>query len=80
MLIEQELLDLKKKVDNARSEEERHAGQQTQILRQLKDDYDCDSVEEAEKKLNRLKKQVENLDEELEEGVKQLRKDMGINE
>jgi phage shock protein A len=78
--IEQELLDLKKKVDNARSEEERLTGQKTQIMRQLKDDYDCDSVEEAEKKLSRLKKQVENLDEELEEGVKQLQEAMNLDE
>lgn len=71
-LDEQGLLDLKKKIDTAKSEVSELKGHQTALMNQLKADYGCKTIEEAEKKLKAMGKEIEGMEKEIEEGVKEL--------
>jgi predicted nuclease with TOPRIM domain len=71
-LNEQGLLDLKEKITEAKSNVSELKGHQTALINQLKTDYGCKTVEEAEKKLKTMKSEITSLDEQIEEGVKEL--------
>ena len=69
---ERELLDLKKKVDQAKTTVSELTGQQKSLMRQLKDDWKCNTVPEAEKKLKGIKTEIENLENDIAESTKEL--------
>ena len=46
---EKELLKLKKKIDSAESEEQRLKGERNAVLANLKEDFDCSTIDEAKK-------------------------------
>jgi len=71
-LDEQDLLDLKSEIDDAKEKVSELKGQKTVLLNQLKTDYGCKTIEEAEKKLRTMKKEIESLDEQIEDGLKEL--------
>jgi septal ring factor EnvC (AmiA/AmiB activator) len=69
---EKRLLALKKEVDDAKSTVSEYKGHQTALMKQLKDDWQCDTIEQAEKKLATMKKDLELLTKDIEEGEKKL--------
>jgi len=69
---ERQLLDLKKKVDDAKSAVSELKGQQTALMNQLKTDWKCNSVEEAEKKLKEMETNIASIERKIEKGVKEL--------
>jgi chromosome segregation ATPase len=71
-LDEQGLLDLKEKITEAKSTVSELKGHQTALTNQLKSDYGCKTIEEAEKKLKTMKSEITSLDEQIEEGIKEL--------
>ena len=71
-LDEQGLLDLKEKITEAKSTVSELKGHQTALINQLKTDYGCKTTEEAEKKLKTMKSEITSLDEQIEEGTKEL--------
>lgn len=72
---EKELIKLKKKVDAAEYETQQLKGQRNAILDNLKEDFKCNSIEEAEEAKNKLKKKLKKFSEELDEKLKQIEKE-----
>jgi uncharacterized protein YukE len=77
-MIEQDLLDLKKEITDAKEEVAGLKGQQTALMKQLKDDWKCNSIEEAEKKIAQMEEAVEKLQDQIDEGVEELQEKYGI--
>jgi len=70
---ERQLLDLKEKVDNAKSAVSEFKGQQTALMNQLKTDWKCDSIEGAEEKLKEMETEIASIERKIEKGVKELK-------
>ena len=73
MTLEQELLDIKKKIDAAKTEKAQIEGALTQLMERLKSEFQLTSIEKAEKALAELKKETARLQEDLDLGMKALR-------
>ncbi len=71
-MTEKELLDLKEEVEEAKTKVSELTGQKQALIKQLKEDWKCATVEEAEKKLKSMKIDIEKLEEQIEEGTKEL--------
>lgn len=68
------LLQLKKKVDDAREALTKHKGRREELMRRLESEHGVASEEEARKLLRKLRKEAEKLEEELEERVAEIEK------
>jgi len=79
-LNKEELLELKDKVGEAKTTVSELTGQQTAILKQLKDDYGCETVEEAKVKLKEMSKNIDTLDRKIAKGVEELEEKYEIDE
>ena len=71
-MTEQDLLKLKKEVDDAKQNVSELKGQQTALLKQLKDDWKCNSIEDAEKKLKTMNKEIDSLQQQIEKGIQEI--------
>jgi peptidoglycan hydrolase CwlO-like protein len=69
---EKELLELKDKVDEAKQVVSELTGQRNALLKQLKDDWGCKTIEEAETKLAKMDKDIDALEKKIEKGVTEL--------
>lgn len=72
MITTENLLKLKEEVTEAKNTVLELNGQQTALLKQLKDIWKCSSIEEAEKKLKKLKNEIVSLEEQIEKGVEEI--------
>jgi len=75
---DKELLKLKKKVDNAQLEEQQLKGQRKAILVNLKEDFDCDTIEQATQERKQLEKKAKKFADKLEEKLKEIEKEYNI--
>lgn len=66
------LLKLKQEIDTAKDSVNQLKGQKTALLKQLQDEWNCTSIEEAEKRINKMKKEIETLDASIETGLEEL--------
>ena len=80
MLNEQQLLDLKEKVEDAKTQVSELNGQQTALMSQLKNDWGCKTIEEANTKLKGMENAISILEKKIERGVKELEEKYQINE
>lgn len=71
-MTESDLLKLKQQVDAAKQEVSELKGHQSALMKQLKDDWKCESVEDAEKKLKSIKQEIECLDESITKGIEEI--------
>jgi len=71
-MTDKELLDLKKEVEEAKNELAELRGQRTALNRQLKEQYGCSSLAEAEKKLKKMEEQISDLNTKIEEGLAEI--------
>jgi hypothetical protein len=71
-MTEQELLRLKKKVEDTKQQKSQLEGQKVALMKQLKDDWKVKSLEEATAKMNSLAEEVEQLTKQIEKGSKEL--------
>jgi chromosome segregation ATPase len=71
-MTEQQLLTLKKEIDEAKTEVAELQGQYKALMKQLKDDWGCDSIEAAEKLLNKKDSELSKLATQIESGLKEL--------
>ena len=71
-MTETELLKLKKKVEDAKTSASELTGQKTILNKQLKENWKCNSIEEAEKKLSSKSKEIDDIDEKIEAGITEL--------
>lgn len=65
---------LKKKIENAKNEQAKISGAIEANLKTLKNDFDCSTIEEAEKKLQLHKDSMKESEERLAELVEALEK------
>ena len=63
---------LKRKADEAQQTADKAEGALEQVMKQLKKEFDCDSIEKAEKKLEQLKKQESKAKKEFETSVQEF--------
>ena len=68
----QDLLRLQKKVEDSKQTVSELKGQQTALMKQLKDDWNCKSVEEAEEKLKSINSEIDKLTTSIEKGIEEL--------
>lgn len=66
---EQQLLDLKQKIDEAKQKASEYKGQLNHLMKQLEQDWECENLKVAKKLLADLKKEVEQLNNSLNEGI-----------
>lgn len=71
-MTEKELLRLKEKVTEAIATGNRLSGQLDILNTRLMDEFNCKSVERAEKKLLSLTTEIEQLDHQIEEKLEEL--------
>ena len=72
MMTEQQLLDLKEDVETAKQKVSELTGQQIALLSQLKNDWGCKIIAEAETKLKEMDDSISSIDKKIEKGVKDL--------
>ena len=63
---------LKKDIEEAKSKRSRIEGVLEQDMKRLKDEYKCNSIEEAEKKLDELNKEIDEGEIALYDLMKQI--------
>lgn len=69
-----ELLDLKKQIDESRSKLSELKGKKQALMESL-ERYGCKTLKEAKKKLAQLKTEIENLEEKRKDRVTKLEDD-----
>jgi len=72
MKTEQDLIKLKKKVEDSARQESELKGQLTALTKQLKDDYGCKSVEDANVKLEEMLADLKAMDKQITKGISEL--------
>jgi len=71
-MTEKQLLALKEEIEEAKSEVSKLEGRREQMMDTLKKDWDCETLEEAETKLEKMRKDFETLEEQIQEGLEEL--------
>jgi seryl-tRNA synthetase len=74
----EKLLELKEKIDTAKTKVSELTGQKNALMKQLRDEWDCKSTEEGDKKISQMLKEIQNLSEKIDAGVKELEEKYGI--
>ena len=69
---EEQLMKLKKEIDECQTEVDRLEGQSDLLKKQLKDDWKCTTIEEAQEKHTELQKQVDKLSHEIDIGIEEI--------
>ena len=69
---EKELLKLKEKINNAKSEVSELKGQEKYLIKELKENWNCDSIEAAKKTLKKLEVDVLQINQKIDEGIQEL--------
>jgi len=64
-----QLLDLKKQIDEAKTSMSELRGRRTYLIQQLKKQWDCKDINEANKKLNEMEKEIQKLEKEITKGI-----------
>ena len=72
----QDLLKIKEHRDKAKAEHNRLIGQRDQIISQLRSDYNCSTIEEAQAYLETLAAQEATLTKELQEGMAGIKEEL----
>ena len=73
----QGLLKLKKRIDEAKESVSQLKGQQTALMKQLKDEWRCGSVAAAEKKIQEMKEELTKMEKSIEKGLMELEERYG---
>ena len=69
---EHQLLDLKKEIDEANKTAAELNGRRKQLMETLKTDWDCTSVDQAEKKAEKINGEIDRLNQQIKEGCNEL--------
>lgn len=71
-MTEQQLVDLKKKIDSTKQKQSELKGKKKALLENLLSTFGCKTLEDAVKKAKEFQKQIEGLEEEKERGIKEI--------
>lgn len=72
MMDENDLLKLKKDIDEAKQKYSEHKGKKEYLLKELKEKWGCSTVEQAKKKLEKMDAEIDDLASKIEEGLKEI--------
>jgi len=67
---EKELLELKEKIEHAKSEIAELTGRRNYLLQELNDKWDCSDITEAKQKLRQMEAEIDTLKEDIRHKVK----------
>ena len=73
-LSEKELLELKQQIQDSKESLSEKRGEEKSLMKRLKDEWGCSTLQAAKKKINKLKAEAEALDKEIEEKTTALRR------
>ena len=71
-MTEKDLLRLKKDIDEAKNTLAELNGQKGTLTKQLKENWDCSTIEEAEKVLKKMQIEIEKIQEDMDSGISEL--------
>lgn len=71
-MTESDLIKLKKKIEDAKASANEANGHLKALMKQLKDDWKCLSIEAAEKKLKTMKVDMQELDQKIDTAMAEL--------
>lgn len=69
---EQQLVDLKKKIDSSKQKQSELKGRKKALMENLQNTWGCKTVDEAVKKVEQYKKEVEDLGNEIAVKTKEI--------
>ena len=69
---EKQLLELKQEIDEAKSKISELTGTKNQLMKDLKEKWDCKTLEEAEVSHKKLANEIRTLSDKIDKGVKEL--------
>jgi predicted nucleic acid-binding Zn-ribbon protein len=72
MLNEQELLKIKQDIETAKTEVSQLKGKLQHLMEQLEKDWKCKTIEDAQKKLSTIDREITQLDEKIKKQTKEL--------
>jgi flagellar biosynthesis chaperone FliJ len=68
----EELQELKEEIEACKTDKARLEGERNVLMNQLKTNWGCDTIEQAEKKQEHLQKQIDDLNKEIETALDEL--------
>lgn len=79
-LTEKELLEYKSNIEDSKTRIANLKGQQKMILKQLKENFDCTSIEEAEQKIKEFEKAISILEKKIVKQTSELETKLPVSE
>jgi len=76
----QQLLDLKREIDKARDTATELTGRKKQLMETLEKDWDCTTLSQAEKKSEKIAKEIDQLNQQIKESAEELEEKYLSNE
>lgn len=73
-MTERDLLKLKEDIEEAKEKFQQLKGQKNALMQQLKEEWDCTTIEDAHKILKKLEIEVEEISNEIVKGLDELEK------
>ncbi len=74
MITEAQFLELKKEYEDAMAAASRAKGAYDQLRERLRTDFGCDSLEDAQKKLRKLRESIEATEQEFNDALEAYQK------
>ena len=71
-MTEKQLLEIKEKIENSKSKLSELKGKKEGLMDSLEKTWECTTINQAEKKLNALKKELKELEVVKQKGIKKL--------
>lgn len=72
-MTEKQLLDLKEDIETAKDEVNRLEGRKEHLLQELQEDWDCQTVQEAEELLEQIKGEISETEQKIKKGTAKLK-------
>jgi len=70
----EKLIELQEEIEERKTQKAQLEGEKNAIVKQLKEDFGCKSVKQAEALIKEKESDVAKLEDELEEGLEELEK------
>ena len=68
----EELIELQEQIEQRKTQKAQLEGERNAIMKQLKEDWDCKTVKQAEQKIAEKQEVLEKLEEEIATGLEEL--------
>lgn len=75
---EQKLLDLKQKIDRAKTKVAELTGRQDRLMEELQKGWDCSSKEKAQQVLKDIEDKIAEINEKITKGIQELKEQYDV--